>query len=334
MARSDLLKELFAAYSRGDDGRFRSVAERVIDDEERKQHRLLAEELREALHRDLRPGASSPLTMQPLPKGRDERPLLGLSKPRRDIDDLILQDVTSCLVADLVEENRARSILAGHGIRPRRRLIFIGPPGTGKSATAHAVAAQLSLPVATVSLAALTSSYLGETARNVEAIMRFAERTACLLLFDEFDMLSAERSAGHDHAELRRVVATVLQLLEEMDGESLLVATSNHPSLLDSAVWRRFDEVVEFSTLSASGLARLIDLKLQATPHQLSTYEWATKMRGLSPAEVEAVCHQALRVWIMSDDPQLTDLHMEAAADRVSRRAGAIASVLESDLSK
>jgi AAA+ superfamily predicted ATPase len=323
VARSDLLKQLFAAYSRGDDGEFQAVALKIIADEQRKQHTLLANELRHALNRDRRPGADAPLTMQPLPKGRDDRPLLALSKPQRDLDDLVLTDQTARLLAELIEENRSRSVLASHGLRPRQRLLFVGPSGTGKSASAHALAAQLSLPVATVSLAALTSSYLGETARNVESVVRFAERTACVLLFDEFDSLSAERGVGTDHAEIRRVVATVLQLLDQMHGESILVATSNHPALLDTAVWRRFDEVATFAMLPPRAVAQLIDLKLQAAPGRVSARRWASRLSALSPADVEAVCIQALRHWVLSGAPKLTDEHVTAAAARIEERYAA-----------
>lgn len=321
MARSDLLKLLFAAYSRGDDAAFRDVAGRIVTDERRKRHDLLATDLQAALTRDRRPGVAPVLTMQPLPKGRDERPLLSLAKPQHDLDDLVLDERTTSLLEELIEENRSRTVLASHGLRPRQRLLFIGPPGTGKSASAHAVASQLSLPIATVSLASLTSSYLGETARNVDAVVRFAERTACVLLFDEFDALSTDRGLGSDHAELRRVVATVLQLLEQMHGESVLIATSNHPSLLDTAVWRRFDEVAVFGELPADGVSRLIALKLQSVPQRVNIPLWADRLASLSPAEVEAVCMQALRRWVLGGAKEVTDEHVAAAVKRIEQRS-------------
>jgi len=118
----------------------------------------------------------------------------------------------------VIEESLRRGVLLDHGLRPRQRLLLLGPPGTGKSVSAHAIAAELSLPIAVASLAALTSSFLGETARNIEAVIRFAEQVPCVLLFDEFDVLGQERSQTGDHGELRRVAATVLQLLEDVRG--------------------------------------------------------------------------------------------------------------------
>jgi AAA+ superfamily predicted ATPase len=328
VARSDLLKRLFGAYSRGDDIAFRSVAAEIIDDERRKHHALLATELRHALARDDRmPGAATPLAMRPLPKDRDDRPLIRLTKPAREFDDLILAEDVEALLLELVQDSRSRSVLSGFGLRPRQRLLFVGSSGTGKSTAAHAVAAELSLPVATVSLAALTSSYLGETARNVERIVRFAEATPCVLLFDEFDVIGAERGSSNDHAELRRVVATVLQLLEQMHGESVFIATSNHPALLDAAVWRRFDEVVAFYRLDTIHLTRLINLKIHAAPHRISGARWAERLRGESPATVEAVCLDSLRRWVLSGSPKLTDEHVAASVGLMKRRRKVISAV-------
>lgn len=300
MARSDLLKQLLAAYSRADDATFRSAAARIIEGERRKGHNLLAADLEHALTRDHRSATDSPLTMRPLPKGRDERPLLALSKPSKELDDLVLSTATDELLRELIEENRNRSLLAAYRLVPRQRMLFIGPSGTGKSASANALANELSLPVATVSLAALTSSYLGETARNIESIIQFGEQTPCVLLFDEFDAIGTERGDGSDHAELRRVVATVLQLIESMSGESLVVATSNHPHSLDRALWRRFDEVVEFGGLNLKQTSLLLRLRLRGVPNDVSAEHFARRLQILSPADIEAVCLDAQRRWVLS----------------------------------
>ncbi|MGH3766053.1 MAG: AAA family ATPase [Pseudonocardiaceae bacterium] len=320
MARSDLLRRLFVSYAQGDDAAFRAVAAQVVADERRKNHRLLANELEQSLGSDLRPGATTPLTLRPLPKGRDDRPLLRLSKPERRFDDLVLAESTVEALIEVVEENLSRTVLISHGLRPRQRLLLVGPSGTGKSVSGHAVAAELSLPVATASLSALTSSFLGETARNVEAVVRFAEQTPCVLLLDEFDTLAQERGNHSDHGEIRRVVATVLQLLDDIRGESLVIATSNHPDLLDSATWRRFHHVIPFVALDAAQRARLIELKLLAIPHRISTQKWARQLRDASPAEIELVCVDALRRGVLTGADRLTDELMAHAAARLKAR--------------
>jgi SpoVK/Ycf46/Vps4 family AAA+-type ATPase len=321
MARSDLLRQLFLGYSRGDDGAFRSTAGQIIADERRKQHHLLADELERAINRDLRPGAVMPLTLRPLPKGRDDRPLLRLSKPEWRFDDLMLAEDTSVVLHEIAEENLHRATLAGHGLRPRQRVLLSGLPGMGKTASAHAIATELSMPVATASLVALTASLLGETARNIEAVLAFAEQTACVLVFDEFDVLAQERDQSRDHGEIRRVAAAVLQLMEGFRGESLVVATSNHPQLLDTAVWRRFDDVVTFTALSQRQSAQLMELKLRGYPHRVDSDRWVRRLADASPADIERVCYDAIRRAILADSDRVTDIELGDAVSRyISRR--------------
>jgi SpoVK/Ycf46/Vps4 family AAA+-type ATPase len=327
MARSDLLRRLFAAYSRADDRGFRAVAAEIIADERRKEHNLLASELEHALVRDLRPGAADPLTMRPIPKGRDDRPLLRLIKPERELRDLIFTSIVIDVIMEIVQENLSRSILASQNLHPRRRILLIGPPGTGKTAAAHAIAAELSLPVAITSVAALTSSYLGETARNMESIMRFAESTPCVLVFDEIDSLAGERSNPQDHGEMRRVVATILQLLDDVQGESLLIATSNHPALIDYALWRRFDEVIGLSMLNESEVSALIDLRTKSTPRSFSITKWSALLKDLSPAQIETVCMDVLRRRAMSANAQITDELFAVSFKSWQRRQASIAAL-------
>ena len=317
MARSDLLKQLFAAHSRADDTSFRETAARLIADERRLGHRLLAADLEHALRRDsVSSMTDSALTMRALPRGRDDRPLLAIAKPSHELSDLVLSEDCRVTIAEIVEENRNRSLLSNYRLLPRRRLLFIGAPGTGKTASAHAVASELSLPVATVSLSALMSSFLGETAKNVEAVLNFGELTPCVLVFNEFDAISADRATPNDHGEMRRVMATVLQLIERVQGESVVIATSNHPHLMDTAMWRRFDEVVAFGSLSSQGIELLLTMRLQGVPHRLRLHGWAKRLSGFTPAEIELIALDAQRRWVLSGRKMLGDEHLSTAIDR------------------
>ncbi|WP_410581418.1 AAA family ATPase [Amycolatopsis sp. lyj-108] len=328
MAHSDLIRRLFASHIQSDDAGFRHAASELIAEERRKNHRLLADELERELNSEQRPGAGLALTLKAIPKSRDERPLLRLTKPRHELDDLVLASNVRTLVDEIVSEFRSRSILTSHGLRPRSRLILLGAPGTGKSATAHAIAAELSLPVATASLAALTSSFLGDTARNIESVVHFAEQTPCVLLLDEFDVLGQERSQAGDHGEMRRVAATVLQLLEDMQGESVVVATSNHPQLVDTAVWRRFDEVIGFGKLGQKQSSDLIKLRLRAHRSEITPLTWAKKLADCTPAEIELVCFDALRRTVLADKPAVDNEAMTSAWQRLRERLDTLAGVV------
>lgn len=252
------------SHQHGDDRAFHSAAEAIIEDERRKRHDLLADDLAAILEDPAarrRPLQVSSLT--PLPKTRDEHPLLGIVQPSVSFQDLVLPPPVSEVLESIVDEFRLRSQLRAHGVQPRSTLLFVGPPGCGKSMSAPAIAGELGLPVARIQLAVVVSSYLGERARNLEQIFRLLETGSWVLLFDEFDLLGRERADRSDHGELRRVVAAMLQIIDEHHADSLFIATSNHPALLDTAVWRRFDDVVEFDLPDKATRAALIRLKLR-----------------------------------------------------------------------
>ncbi|MCU1500483.1 MAG: family ATPase, partial [Acidimicrobiales bacterium] len=218
-------------------------------------------------------------------------------------------------------------------LRPRQRLLLVGPSGSGKTSVAHAIADRLSLPLASANLAALTSSYLGETARNIEAVMTFADANPCVLLLDEFDALAGERSRSGDHGELRRVVATVLQAMDEVRGESITVATSNHPGLLDSAIWRRFDEVLALSHPEASERRQLLATKLAPLPTKVNIDRWVKELAGTSAADVERTCLDALRLAVLEGASATEDRHLVQARSRLHARGIAVATVANPSLS-
>lgn len=173
MARSDHVKALLRSHQRGDEAGFQRAARELIDDERRKRHDLVAEQLEAILEepgRGRRPLQAS--SLRPLPKTRDDLPLISLEEPRLSFQDLVLSEAAVGVFDSLVEEFRQRSALRAHGVAPRSSLLLVGPPGCGKSASAEAVAGQLGLPIAKVQLATVVSSYLGETARNLEQIFR------------------------------------------------------------------------------------------------------------------------------------------------------------------
>jgi SpoVK/Ycf46/Vps4 family AAA+-type ATPase len=324
MAAGDLMRQLFSAYARNDDATFRQVAAQIIAAERDRNHQSLAADLERELGYGTNAGGRPAPTLRPVPRGRDDRPLLRLVKAARTFDELVIPHEAHEVLSSIVEENLRRGLLLGHGLQPRHRLLFLGPPGTGKSVSAQAIAAELSLPVAVASLAALTSSFLGETARNIEAVIRFAEQTPCVLLFDEFDVLGQERSSAGDHGELRRVAATVLQLLEDMRCESLVIATSNLPELLDSAIWRRFDEIVSFGRLHGDQIVELVELRLRSMHRAFAVAGWTSRLDEFSPAEIELICYDALRTTVLSDTDTVIEPVFAASVERMRARKASI----------
>lgn len=326
MARSDHLKRIFASHREGDDAAFTQVAREVIEEERRKSHGLLADEL-EGLLADS--GNDRPLnvaSLRPLPKGRDESELLSVSSSNRTLDDVVIKKESRELLLELIREFRSASTLHAHGVRPRSRMLFVGPPGTGKTLTASALAGELGLPLVKVQVATVVSSYLGETSRNLASIFRYCDRGSWVILFDEFDALAKERADAAEHGELKRVVTAFLQLLDEFAGNSLVLAATNHPALLDDAVWRRFDEVVGFRLPTQGEIVELVELKLRASRQRIPVLEVAKGMKGFSHAEVEMVCHDALRRSVLDDHGVVEKADFAAASARMEKRRRTIRS--------
>lgn len=237
----------------------------------------------------------------PVPLSDEEVPLLDVREPGTSFDELVLTAETKSLCQEIVREHRNKGRLASYGLRPRRRLLLAGPSGTGKTRTAEALAHALGVPIVKVKLSAVVSSYLGQTARHIERILEFGSRGSWVISFDEFDMLASGRE-DTDHGEMRRVATVLLQQLETYASDNLVVATTNHADLLDSAIWRRFDEVLVYRNPTQKQIAHLLKLKLRRINYQINQEQVAKSLAGLSHAQVEAVCLDAMRAVVLSNE--------------------------------
>lgn len=289
------MKRLLLSYQRGDHAGFSSAARQLITDERRKHHHVLADELERTLDYTVQRRPLHSPTLRPLPKSKDQVALISLTNPEVSFPDLILPEETVANLLEIAREFRHAHDLREHGVQPRTRLLFVGPPGCGKSVTAEAVAQELGVPMAKVNLSTIVSSLLGETARNLESVFEFCGHGSWLLLFEELDSLAKERGDRSDHGEMKRVVAAFLQQLDDFNGRSILIATSNHPGLIDVAAWRRFDEIIPFDLPDGDQTAAIIHVKMRKNRMAFDVVEAARSLRGRSPAEIEAVCHGAIR---------------------------------------
>ncbi len=321
MASGKTLRQLIKAGASGDSSAFRRASEVVINEERQKQHHLLANDLEKILYSDaLQPAERSLSRILPKIPTDKERglPLLDIHQPRRTIEELILPEDSLLVIEELLEEHRRQDVLRSYGMKASNKVIFFGPPGCGKTLAAEVIASELDYPLAIVRLDALVSSYLGETAANLRKVFDFISQYPMVALFDEFDALGKERNDGSEHGELRRVVNAVLQMMDAYQGQSLLLAATNHEHILDTAIWRRFDETISFPLPAQAQTAQILALKLRGVRREFEIEDKKVLIlfKALSGADIERVIRRAVKRIILKNQEFLTIKDIKKALNR------------------
>lgn len=326
MTSGKLLRSLISSGAEGDLDAFRGVAKQVIAEERQKQHHLLANDLETILY-GRTPGPTSPALRKlaaSIPEDRERGvPLLSLREPVRGLEDVVLSPENLSLVKDILREHNREEVLQAHGLRPVDRLLFCGPAGCGKTLTAEVIASELGRPLAVVRTDSVVSSFLGETAANLRKVFDFAAASPLVTLFDEFDALGKEREDGSEHGELRRVVNAVLQMLDAYEGRSIIIAATNHEGMLDTAIWRRFEEVLFLQPPTASQLCRLLTIKLRGVRREFDVEDAADRawFKGATHADVERILRRAVKEMVLQGgELRLRLEHLDMARRRESAR--------------
>lgn len=323
MANGKVLRQLIKAGASGDSDEFRRASEAVIRDERQKQHHLLANDLEKILYGEhLKPAGRSAHSILPTSPVDKERglPLIDIRQAQRPLEEVVLLDNSRAAIEELLEEHRRSDVLRSYGMKPSGKVLFHGPPGCGKTLAAEVIAFELDLPLAIVRLDALVSSFLGETAANLRKVFEFIAEQPLVVLFDEFDAIGKERSDSGEHGELRRVVNAVLQMMDAYQGKSLILAATNHEQILDSAIWRRFDETIDFPLPDIEQLQQILCLKLRGVRRQFELDEKHVielfEMR--SGADVERIVRRAIKRMILRGQEFLTVKDLKQAVTRES----------------
>lgn len=298
------LEILFEAYGKDDNEQFVRAAESIIQAELSANHFGEASALKQALKKTASmKGSGSQRDLGSFPKDRRSgEELLWLVEPRAGLDSIVLSPGTEAHVRRVIREHAARSKIRSFGLKPRNKLLFWGPPGNGKSVTAYALGYELGLPVATVRLDSLISSYLGDTASHINRIFMRAAATPMVLFFDEVDAVGKRRDDPQDVGELKRVVNALLQQIDRANGtDSIFVAASNHQHLLDPALWRRFDAVIEFPEPEAQQRAGLLHNILRDVHVAGPIQKVISASKRMSCADIERAAHDALKNMIIDE---------------------------------
>lgn len=309
MANANQLKSLLNSHLEGDDARFYAVAMQVAANEAGKGHTQLAKEIRDLIDRaKLRRAAplSGQITHVAQPQG-EAAELLEEIRDNRKLSDLILQKPLADRITRIVEEQRNLSRIKTSGLRPRQRLLFTGPPGCGKTFTASALANELGLPLFVIRLDSLINRYLGESLSKMRIIFDAINQSKAVYLFDEFDSIGFTREAINDVGEMRRVLNGFLTHLETLKSESLIVAATNFANRLDKALFRRFDDLVEFGLPGENEAWAVIRQLLSGTKTgELQKTKLTDAAAGLSYSEITRACEEAMKEMIISGKKQIT----------------------------
>ena len=316
MARADSLKKLFSSFKADDKESFVKIANEIIDDEKKKNHGILAEELRMIINNGNTLHKKSLLAYSPITcKDKDSNAILfEVIYPEKCLSDVVLTTENLQQIEQIIREFSNWDVLLSNGVHPIRRVLFYGPPGCGKTLTAQAIASEIGLPLLYVRFDAVISSYLGETSANIRKVFDFANSDNYVILFDEFDAIARSRDDQHEHGEIKRVVNTFLQQLDNFRGKSLVIAATNFERALDYAIWRRFDNTLKLDMPSNDDRKKLFLLKLkQFNGAENIITEYITHMKKFSHADVERSANIVMKICILDGRRIFTKKDVEQA---------------------
>lgn len=298
MANAELLIGLIKAGASGDYAMFKRNAEALIADERAKKHGILADRLNTILQNTRPNGGTSSRAIE-----HSAAAFVIEQTPERSLDSLVLAEESARLCRELIEEQHRRDLLKTYGLGPRHRVLLAGPPGNGKTTLAEALAYELAVPLITVRYESLIGSFLGETGGRLQKVFDYARTQHCVLFFDEFEALGKERGDAHETGEIKRVVGTLLTQIDRLPDYVVTVVASNHPELLDRAVWRRFQLRIELPAPSRRQITAFIDnfAEKRRFNFGLAASTVAEKLAGHSYAEIEEFCVDVLRQAILQN---------------------------------
>ena len=241
MARADLLCELIKYGLVNDTVSFRKATEAICAEEKSKQHTILANKIEEMLKDHKRSVHREPLNRPSMIMGNHSNTDLFIEKqPMKNLNHLILPKPVIEVCQELISEQNRSDLLRSYGVEPRNKVLLVGPPGNGKTSLAEAIAESLMIPLLVVRYESLIGSYLGETASRLSKLFDYVRARECVLFFDEFETIGKERSDQHETGEIKRVVSSLLMQIDALPSYVVVIAATNHASLLDQAAWRRF----------------------------------------------------------------------------------------------
>lgn len=312
MASSEAIKKLIKAHLNNDTTEFRRVSLQIAAKEASSGHTKVANEIRELVD-NVSPVLGQTTDINVIPKkfqlnNSELKGLLKSSYTKEKLKDMILDDETKIELEKILIEWKKRRVLESYGLECRKKILLIGPPGCGKTMSAKAIAGELSLPLFSVKLDGLISRYLGETSIHLRNIFDEMRKTQGVYLFDEFDSIGNTRNDFKDVGEIRRVLSSFLIMLEEFDGDSIIIAATNYEKNLDWALFRRFDSIIKYSKPETEDAIKLIKLKLRN--FDTKNINWNNIKQycnQLSYSEITKAVLESIKISVLNDNKKIDE---------------------------
>jgi len=302
MATAEQIKSLIRSHLSNEPERFYTIALQIAASEAQKGHGALAHDIREMVDKARRERGAVILRLP-----NDMKGLVLLEEPKVPKSALILNKALENRIARIIHEYKQRHRLKNHALTHRRKIMLIGPPGTGKTMTARVLAHELQSSLYTIQVDRLVTKFMGETSAKLRQIFDLIQREYGVYLFDEFDAIGGERSMENDVGEMRRVLNAFLQFIEQDSSDSIIISATNSPKLLDRALFRRYDDVLYFEQPNDEDRKRLITNILGSfLPNKINWTKLLHESKGLSHAEIDQACRDAIKLAILSEKKKLS----------------------------
>lgn len=328
--RSDHIRAIFSAFVNNDKDGFLEVANDIIQHEEKMNHRIIARDLKDIVKsisngKRLNDKLINKRYKDALPIPRDSDkgfPLIEIKEFDYTWDDLVLESDVKDDLKQILNENLNSDLLSSYGLKPKQKILFCGPPGTGKTLSSWVISSQIMYPLAYIRFDSIVSSFLGETAANLKKIFAFIEQGRWVVLFDEFDIIGKHRDDPYEHGEIKRIVNNFMQLLDNYQGESILIAATNHQNLLDSALWRRFDDIVSFNLPDKALRKNLFSkyLRVLKKNQDINFKKLAEISDKYSPADIAQICWRALKSNIIKGRNEISTEDLISTISKFNRK--------------
>jgi SpoVK/Ycf46/Vps4 family AAA+-type ATPase len=315
MANSDQILGLIKSHLTGDNERFHSLALQIAAGEAKAGHVFLSRSIKEVLDNQKLQGMRPQFKMI----NSEMSDLLMVQDSPYRLSDMVMKDALKSRINRIILEYIQRDKLHQHNLENRRKILLAGPSGTGKTMTASVIANELRLPLYVVRLEKIVTKFMGETGLKLSKVFDYMKQVQGVYLFDEFDAIGQRRGMDNEVGEMRRVLNSFLQMMERDDSDSIILAATNDLQCLDQALFRRFDDVLEYELPDEDEMLQILSMKFHNTPLKCNPHDLWEDMKQMSHAEICMVCTDALKEKLLYDRPLDMSLVREIIATKTKR---------------